>query len=585
MPPASPRRIVGARGAAATIIAAAALASFPIVIALVRRDGAPIGADTPVYVWWARLVGAAGSATVSFRPGVPDVTEVIAKAFGLPETATVAGLGCAVIAIVGLAGSAVLRSGGERGVVALLGLILTGLFGTYLAAGHLSNAVFAPLFVLALAFLLDERRWGSVLAVGSVGAAGLAHPEFLWLAVAILGVAAALAVSARHRREATSTAVVGLAGAGVTVLGLVAASAGGVAFDVPTSLDVFLLQTHQLDRLHQLFRERFTPKVAGYALWAWLPLAAVAIPRLRGRLGRLLAAWSVVTVAGVIAGLVWRWFPPHRIVAFAFCLPLLAAIGLRVIGGRLPRLAMPIAATAVVAISVSAIWLWVRAPRPYTDPAAATAVAVAPTMAGTPGTVVVELPSDRDATAVAVIRSLNLLRAAVPGDRVRDVMLRYPPPLDGDADAVSLWHASEDAADRAITSGSATEIAAPTAPPPAPSLPVAGAFVAMAAWIVTCGVAGAGWCLAAGHRGVSLLERAAGTGLGGLILAGAIADRVGLRLGSRPVAIGIVAAVTGAGLLAARVSERRNARLSVPGATTTRTTPESLPSSIAPSLP
>src|SRR6187549_3910046 len=120
MPPASPRRILGT---AATIIAAAALASFPIVIALVRHDGAPIGADTPVYVWWARLIGAAGSATVSFRPGVPDVTEVIAKAFGLPETAAVAGLGCAVIAIVGLAGGAVLRGGGERGAVTLVGLI------------------------------------------------------------------------------------------------------------------------------------------------------------------------------------------------------------------------------------------------------------------------------------------------------------------------------------------------------------------------------------------------------------------------------------------------------------------------------
>lgn len=585
MPPASPRRILGTRGTAATIIAAAALASFPIVIALVRHDGAPIGADTPVYVWWARLVGAAGSATVSFRPGVPDVTEVIAKAFGLPETAAVAGLGCAVIAIVGLAGSAVLRGGGERGAVTLFGLILTGLFGTYLAAGHLSNAVFAALFVLALAFLLDERRWGSALAVGSVGAAGLAHPEFLWLAVAILGVAAALAVSARRRREAASTAVVGIAGAGVAVVGLVAASAGSVAFDVPTSLDVFLLQTHQLDRLHQLFWERFMPKVAGYALWAWLPLAAVAIPRLRGRLGRLLAAWSVVTVAGVIAGLVWRWFPPHRIVAFAFCLPLLAAIGPRVIGGRFPRLARPIAVTAVVAIGVSAVWLWVRAPRPYTDPAATAVVAVEPTVAGTPGTVVVDLPSDRDATAVAVIRSLNLLRAAVPGDRVRDVLLRYPAPLDGDADAVSLWHASEEAAVRAITSGSATEIAAPSAPPPAPSFPVADAFVALVAWLVTCGVAGAGWCLAAGHHGVSLLERAAGTGLGGLILASAVADRVGLRLGSRPVAIGIVAAVTGAGLLAALASGRRNARRLVPGATTTRTTPEGLPSSIAPSLP
>jgi hypothetical protein len=186
-----------------------------------------------------------------------------------------------------------------------------------------------------------------------------------------------------------------------------------------------------------------------------------------------------------------------------------------------------------------------------------------------------------------VIRSLNLLRAAVPGDRVRDVMLRYPAPLDGDADAVSLWHASEEAAVGAITSGSATEITAPAAPPPAPPLPVAAAFVAMLAWLVACGVAGAGWCLAAGHHGVSLLERATGTGLGGLILAGAIADRVGLRLGSRPVALGIVASVAAAGFLAALASGQLRAPRGrfIPGATTTHTTPESLPSSIASSLP
>ncbi|MFL5791086.1 MAG: hypothetical protein ACJ76A_06235, partial [Actinomycetota bacterium] len=92
MPLASSRRLEGARGAAATMIAAAGLASFPVVIASVRHDGGPIGADTPVYVWWARLVGAVGSSAVGFRPGVPDVTEVVARAFGLSETATVAGL-------------------------------------------------------------------------------------------------------------------------------------------------------------------------------------------------------------------------------------------------------------------------------------------------------------------------------------------------------------------------------------------------------------------------------------------------------------------------------------------------------------
>ena len=61
MPLASSRGRDGARDTTATIVAAVALASFPIIVALARHDGAPVGADTPVYVWWARLVGAAGS--------------------------------------------------------------------------------------------------------------------------------------------------------------------------------------------------------------------------------------------------------------------------------------------------------------------------------------------------------------------------------------------------------------------------------------------------------------------------------------------------------------------------------------------
>ena len=587
MPLASPRRTAGARGAAATIIAAAVLACFPIVLAFVRHDGAPIGADTPVYVWWARLVGSAGASSVAFRPGVPVVTEVVSRSFGLPETAAVAGLGCALIAMAGLAASGLLRTGGERARVALAGLILTGMFATYLAAGHLSNAVFAAVFVLALAFLIEQRPAASAVAVALLTAAGIAHPEFLWLAVAILVGAAALAFVAGSRREAASIAVVGLAGSGLTAVGLLAASAGSTAFDVPTSLDVFLIQTNQVERLHQLFLERFIPKVAGYALWAWLPLAAASVPRLRGRLGRLLVAWLVVTVIGVVAGLVGQWFPPHRVVAFAFCLPLLGAIGLGVIGDRLPRFATPIAVIVVASIALSAVWLWTKAPRPYVDPATNAVTAVAPTVAATPGTVVVDVPTDRDARAVAVIRSLNLLRAAVPGDRVGDVLLRYPAPTDGDPDAASLWRATEDAAVHALASGSATEVTAPAVPPSTPPLSVTEAFLATLAWLAVCGVAGSGWCLAAGHRGLALVERATGTGLAGLILAGVVVDRFGLRLGSRPVAIAVVAAVTGGGFATSAASRswraRRRARST--GATTTPATRASLPSSTAPSLP
>ena len=529
MPLATSRRADGARFAAASLTAAALLAALPVVVALVRHDGAPIGADTPVYVWWARLVGSAGASAVAMRPGVPDVTETVARAVGLSELATVAGLGCALVAMVGLAGGAALRSAGRTGPTPLLGLILTGLFGTYLAAGHLSNAAFAALFLISIAFLVDGRPASVIAAALALGAAGIAHPDFMWLSLAILFGAAALALVARRRPEAVMTAVVGVVGAGVTGVGLLAASTGGVAFDVPTSLDVFLLQTRQLARLHELFLERF-PKVAGYALWAWLPLAALAYGRLRGHLGRLLVAWSAVTVAGVVAGLVWQPFPPHRIVAFAFCLPLLAAIGLAEIRAKIPRWATPISVVVVAVIAAGAVWLWVQAPRPYTDPSATPLAAVAPAVAATAGPVVVDLPLDGRATAVQVIRAINLLRAAVPGDRVRDVLVRYPAPADGNADAISLWQTNQT---QLAAAGPAPEMVAPLEAPAQPA-PAAELLVATLAWLAVCGVAGAGWCVALGQRGVRLVERSIGIGLAGLILASSIADRAGLRLGDRP---------------------------------------------------
>jgi hypothetical protein len=341
-----------------------------------------------------------------------------------------------------------------------------------------------------------------------------------------------------------------------------------------------LLQTRQLARLQALFLERFT-KVAGYALWAWLPLAAVAYRRLRGHLGRVLVAWSAVTVAGVVVGLVWQPFPPHRIVAFAFCLPLLATLGLAEIRAKLPRWATPISVVVVAGIAAGAVWLWVQAPRPFTDPSAAPLAAVVPAIGSTTGPVVVDLPLDGRATAVQVIRAINLLRAAAPGNRVRDLLVRYPAPVDGDADAISLWQSNQA---ELASAGAAAEVAAPVEAPAHPAVSAGELLVATLAWLVICGVAGAGWCVALGQLGVRLLERSVGTGLAGLILAGSVADRAGLRLGNRATAVGVVLGVTAAGAAVAAVAtvvasraQRRGGR-SPQDATTTRSPRGALPS-------
>ena len=575
-----------ARAAAGVIAGAVLLASWPAVVAIVRHDGAPVGADTPVYVWWARLVGAVGSSAVAMRPGVPNVVEVTSRALGLSETASVAALGCTLVAIIGLSGWALLRAGGESDRTALVGLVLTGLFGSYVAAGHLSNAVFTALFVLALAFVLDGRRSAIVVATLVVGAAGLTHPEFLSLAAVIMLCAAASALRAQQRREAVAVAVTAVAGSALSVLGLLIASIGGAAFDVPTSLDVFLIQTHQFARLHALYLERFRPKVAGYALWAWMPLAGAAVHRLRTPLGRLLVSWVVVSAAGVVVGLVWQPYPPHRIVAFACCLPLLAAIGSAVVRARVPRLAIAITAVLIAGVAASAITLWVNAPRPFDDPVAAAAASAGPLIAGTSGPVVIDLPADANTTGVAVIRATNLLRAAVPSDRIRDVIVRYPEPPEDNVDSHTLWQSTEDEIRQIQSRGTVTEVALsqPALGPPMTSVPAF--LVAIVAWFAVCAAAGSGWCFAAGQRGVRLLERSAGVGLAALILASSFADALGFRLGQRSAALGVVVVVAVAGLIVALATRRAlPGTRSATGATTTPVVHERLPSMNRPGRP
>jgi hypothetical protein len=456
-------------------------------------------------------------------------------------------------------------------------MVLTGVFATYLASGHLSNATFAALFLPCIAWTLTGgwagRTWGAVL----LGAAGVAHPEFTVIAVLVVIGAIALALFERRRTEALAWACTAVGGVVVTGVGLAIARLGGPAFDVPTSLDVFLAQTGQTATLRTLFLGRFVPKIEGYALWAWLPLAALSIGRLRTSLGRVLVAWAGTGLLCIGVGLAWQPFPPHRIVAFAYCLPLLAAIGVGVVRQRAPRIAAGLAAASVVAVVVAASVSWAAARRPFDDPTAGDAARAAAALAAAPpGRAVVDLPPTTRSSAIVVIRATNLIRAAMPADRVRDLVVRFPEPNGTRPETTSLWQESEAAATQAAASGPTAEVRLdPVGGPPSLAgaiqltAPTTAAFrtpsagdvaLGAAGWLVVCWVTGVGWCAAAGCRGVGLATLPVAMGLALLIVVGVCVDALGTGLGSGWVSFATVGTVALTGVVAAWATSRRAAR-------------------------
>lgn len=602
------RKVSGRHPELVLVAVSLALLAWLLVPFFLRHDGSPVGADAAVYLWWMRLAGHDGLSAIGGRSGVPALSLVLAGVTGASAETTTASLGCVLVVVTALAGSALVRAGGAPNSVSAAAAALTGIFSTYLAAGHLSNAAFAALFLAALACTCDHRRWrGPVCGMGLIGAAGLSHPDFLVPAVAIMGAAAVLAWIAHERREAIALTGVAAGGVGLAALGVVTAVTGA-RFDVDTSRDIFLLRVEQLSLLRRLYLERLAPKASGYALWAWLPLAAVGLIRRRDALGRLLIAWCAVVAVGVLVGIVQQPFPPHRVITFAFCLPILSAFGVEAIARRLSWGRVPFVVTTISIVAAAATVTWMRAPRPLDAPvvnvAQQAASVVDPSDAGTP--VIVDMPTRGPGTVSAVLRAANVIRAEVPPERIRDVFVRFPQPNPSDAEASALLTDTDLQVARAIEGsgspvqefrvGSATSGVPPPLPgarmasvstdgPGSPTTPLGVAVVAVAG-VLVLGLVGAGWARAAGARGIQILERAPATGMGALILAAMLADRLGARLAGATTAA-LVIVVAGAGYLAAALVERRSRGHRQPtgnrGAGTTQIAPGRHPSLEAPS--
>ncbi len=397
---------------------------------VVEGDLFPLGPDAPVYLWWTRLAGLEGLSAVGSRPGIPALALVISGAFGLSVVQVTAALEVSLGVGLGLAAFALVRRSAGSVGAALAGL-LAGTFGVHLAAGYIANLAMAVSFVAAIALLDRGRTRSAVIAALVFAGGGLAHPQFFLVGAVILLVSAAVAWRA-DRSEALRIAGATV-GAGVVLgAGLLAAQIGPAPLDVDTSRDAFLRRAGLLSELRSAYFDRFVDRWTRYVQWISVPLAIVGFGSPDGTAGRVLRSWLVVTFVGIGLALATGWLPADRFVTFGFAVPILAALGIVRVWHRLrDRQALAVVVTAALTIAMlagSAI-AWVRQ-EPFLSVEELSAVSRASALLndldpGVPLAFVVHetLPT----ISFQATRAGNLIRAGVPPDRIRDVVVVVPP--------------------------------------------------------------------------------------------------------------------------------------------------------------
>lgn len=567
----------------------------------------PLGPDAPVYLWWIRLAGLEGLSAVGHRPGVPALALALRGALGLSEVQVVAGLEGALGVATGLAAAALVGLGRERDepdrdLAAALAGLLAGTFAVHLAAGYLANLAFAVAFLSAGALLPLRSRRAAVGAAALLGAGGLAHPLFLLLGMVVLALAAALAWPV-DRREALRVGLVGLGGGAVAGAGLLAMLAGPGPLQVDTSKDGFLRRAGLTAELRAAYLDRFVHRAARYVPWISVPLALAGLARVRGTLGRFLLAWGLVTVGGVGVGLATGLAPADRFVTFGFAVPILAAIGLvRLARTLAPRRALALLACGGLAVAMLAgSWIaWARQEPFVSALEVARVTAASRWIAATPPGTALVFPVDQPGPAVTFLasRAANVIRAAVPPDRIRDVVVIVPAPR-GPADRVrraltriTLADAERAAAERGgrrldvllapfdrpdagaaggtwrrvargvFLSGEPGTVPERPAPAPDPLEPSSPARIALGTVAVLAGLAlaGFGWSRLLVPGTAPALALSPAIGAAAVTLSAVALDRLGVPLGAAPGGAAASVLASGGGYLAwlaRRARERR----------------------------
>jgi hypothetical protein len=579
----------------------------------------PVGPDGPVYLWWTRLAAVDGLSRVE-RPGAIALLGVLRwTGVGLP--AAVAGVECALGVGVGLASAALARAGGASRSGWVLAGALAGTFASHLVAGYVSNLVFAALFVAAIVVLDGASRRAVTAAALLLGAGGLTHPPFFLVGVVVLLLAGALAF--RSDRAETWRAVVASAGGGaILALGQLWLLAGPAVLRADTSQDAFLRRAGLTADLAHAYRDRLIHRWTRYVQWISVPLAAAGAYRPSDWIRRALWSWVAVTVAGVAIGAATGRLPPDRFITFGYAIPVLAAFGILALVERWRArrvLALAAAGAVVAAMLAGAGLAWLRE-KPYLGTQAVDDVALASRFAartppGTPWIFPVDSPSTR--ISFLATRLQNVIRTAVPPERIGDVYVVAPPPPPGlsetdrrewsalarlyAADAASAARrattvvvvrvaafdargagrrpvcstgrpadgssdvcAALDAPSASIGEGVSVSAAVGTSPvsPLDTTLDSSTALVVGAAPLVLAAlwVAGLGWAVLVTRDRIEAAALAPAFGAAAVLLAAVLADRSGIGLSGAPHGLLVLAlaGLSGYGLLAVERRRRRD---------------------------
>jgi hypothetical protein len=540
--------------------------------------GFPLGPDAPVYLWWARLAGVDGLSAVGHRPGIPALALAASGTLGLSEVQAVAALEGAFGVTTGLAAAALARAGGGRRVAWLLAGVLSGTFAVHLAAGYLANLAFAGAFLAAAAMLATGTRAGATGAAAVLGAGGLAHPLFFLVGAGVLLLSAALAWRV-DRGEALRVGGAALVGGAVVGAGLLALLIGPGPLEVDTSKDAFLRRAGLSGELRAAYLDRFVHRWTRYVQWASVPLAIAGLKPAAGFVGRFLRAWGLVSIVGIAISLATGIAPADRFVTFGFVVPVLAALGVvRLWDAIGAHRAVAIAAAGGLTVAMLAgAWIAWDRQEPFVHALEIRRVTDAGPWLGSAGlrtALVFPVNDDDPAVTFLATRAANVIRAGVPPDRIRDVVVVIPAPT-GEADAVrraltrvTLEDAARASAERGgrrldvllapfdrvdlteasasvspwrrVSTGvflSAAEAApgdVPTSPlEPSSPLGIGGATLAALALLAAVGF---GWARTAGSDATSAVALSPAVGAAATAIAAIALERLGLSLdGSRPV--------------------------------------------------